>query len=316
MRGTRRLLVLFMVLVGAMASGAACELQEVTSAQAEDVVLVEMVLRAGDSVQTAFLFRTAAPSKPAAVTGADVVVSDAAGTSFRLAEAADSLCLRTPIDSAGPGGTCYAAKVSATAVKPAARYSLRVALEDGRVMTAATDVPGAFAVIRPATTAGSIRASCVLDPLTSFDVTWTRSQGASVYLSEARLRNLRQALRASGVQVEGDDAVDLTGLSITAADTTLNFPGDLGIFDRFDTDVFDILIALRNGVPADVDATLVVSAADRNYVNWVRGGNFNPSGAVHISSIRGDGAGLFGSVVSRTVLITTRAESPRQRCVP
>ena len=75
--------------------------------------------------------------------------------------------------------------------------------------------------------------------------------------------------------------------------------------NRFDNSVFDILVALQTGLPAGVDANVLVAAADRNYVNWVRGGNFNPSGTVRVSSIRGDGAGLFGAIVSRRLTITT-----------
>jgi len=40
-----------------------------------------------------------------------------------------------------------------------------------------------------------------------------------------------------------------------------------------------------------------VAAADRNYVNAVRGGGFNPSGPVRVSSVVGDGIGTFGSLV-------------------
>ncbi len=42
---------------------------------------------------------------------------------------------------------------------------------------------------------------------------------------------------------------------------------------------------------------MTVAAADRNYINGVRGGSFNPSGQVRISSVTGDGVGVFGSLV-------------------
>jgi hypothetical protein len=44
----------------------------------------------------------------------------------------------------------------------------------------------------------------------------------------------------------------------------------------------------------------MISATDRNYVNWVRGGNFNPSGVVRVPSVGGDGIGVFASTVTRT----------------
>jgi hypothetical protein len=54
-------------------------------------------------------------------------------------------------------------------------------------------------------------------------------------------------------------------------------------------------------MPAGTAARVTVSAVDRNYVNWVRGGNFNPSGTVRIPSVEGDGTGFFGTSVTRWV---------------
>jgi hypothetical protein len=77
------------------------------------------------------------------------------------------------------------------------------------------------------------------------------------------------------------------------------FPTDYGLFDRFDEDKHAVLLAIRDGLPVNVRAEVIVAAADNNYVNWVRGSNFNPSGLVRISSIQGDGTGVFGSLVPR-----------------
>jgi len=57
-------------------------------------------------------------------------------------------------------------------------------------------------------------------------------------------------------------------------------------------------VALSRGLPEGVSAEVVIAAADRNYVNWVRGDSFNPSGAVRVASVRGDGTGVFGSFSS------------------
>jgi hypothetical protein len=115
------------------------------------------------------------------------------------------------------------------------------------------------------------------------------------------------ALRAAGVDVEGNDdtAVELLGVAIGAADTSIAFPGGFGLFDRFDESYHGLLLAIRHGLPAGVHASVVVAAADRNYVNWVRGGAFNPSGTVRIPSINGPGTGVFGSIVTRQVEIRT-----------
>ncbi|HAW90536.1 MAG TPA: hypothetical protein DCX61_07725, partial [Gemmatimonadetes bacterium] len=40
-------------------------------------------------------------------------------------------------------------------------------------------------------------------------------------------------------------------------------------------------------------------AVEGNFVNWQRGGNFNPSGQVRVPSLRGDGTGVFGAAVNR-----------------
>jgi hypothetical protein len=96
-----------------------------------------------------------------------------------------------------------------------------------------------------------------------------------------------------------DDPLYLLGLAVSAADTTIVFPGEFGAFDRYDLDQ-GLALALQKGLPAGTDARVVVTAADRNYVNWVRGGNFNPSGVVKIPSLRGDGTGVFATSVSRS----------------
>ncbi|MEO5509992.1 MAG: DUF4249 family protein [Longimicrobiales bacterium] len=286
---------------------ASCELTEITIASPQDVIITELVLRANDPLQTAYVHRTVTPGAAGAVPNATIIVRDeTAGTSFTLAPTGDSVCLQgAPPNTLNGGATCYAANVSTTAVRPGARYTLRVEMPDGRVATGATVVPGAFAIIQPGRARLNEFDTCGLPSGTAFDIIWTKSAGAAVYLTEARLRNLRQALRASGLEIAGNDAVELGGLSIGASDTIMRFPSDLGLFDRFDDDLIPLLLAIRDGLPAGVDVTLVVAAADRNYVNWVRGGNFNPSGVVQISSIQGDGRGVFGSLVNRRINIAT-----------
>ena len=128
------------------------------------------------------------------------------------------------------------------------------------------------------------------------------------------MQNLLQALRAAGMNVEGEQAVEVEGLSVTSADTSLLFPTELGLFNRFDDEALPILLAIRDGLPPEVSSFVVIAAADRNYVNWVRGGNFNPSGLVQSSSIAGDGAGFFGSLVTRGASISTTSQSSFPPC--
>ncbi|HSJ08313.1 MAG TPA: hypothetical protein VK928_00330 [Longimicrobiales bacterium] len=268
-----------------------CELREVTAAEAQDVVIAEVILRAGAGVQTAYLHRTATGDGTARVFDARVEVRDAAsGETFQYLADADSLCL-TPAPPPGQGstGTCYVARGSDAMVRPGTRYQLRIELKEGGVMTGTTTVPGDFTVLTPATS------SCLLEPMTTLELAWTQSDGASLYIIGARMRGLRSALTAAGTPVPPGDDPELVGLSVTAADTTLLFPSELGLFSRFDDDLHPILLAIRDGLPAQVLAELGVAAVDNNYVNWVRGGTFNPSGMVRISSVDGDGHGVFGS---------------------
>ncbi|NIR36178.1 MAG: hypothetical protein GWN02_08535, partial [Gemmatimonadetes bacterium] len=95
-----------------------------------------------------------------------------------------------------------------------------------------------------------------------------------------------------------DDPLYLLGLSVSVADTTITFPSEFGVFNRLDLDQ-DVAVRLQRGLPAGVSAEVTITAVDRNYVNWARGGSFNPSGQVRVPSLRGDGTGVFGSTVGR-----------------
>ena len=89
------------------------------------------------------------------------------------------------------------------------------------------------------------------------------------------------------------------------------FRASWGLFDRADPDLRTRGSRYAGGLPTDVAAEFVVAAADRNYVNWVRGGHFNPSGIVQIPSLVGVGTGVFGSiVVGGRMLLTTESAMP------
>jgi hypothetical protein len=174
-------------------------------------------------------------------------------------------------------------------------------------MIGSTTVPGDFAIVRPASS------TCALPADTAIDVTWKPSGGAWVYIIESNLRGIRSALAERNVTL-GDDPLRLIGLAISNNDTTIAFPREFGLFDRADPDLSDALLAISKGLPPNVIADVVVAAADRNYVNWVRGGNFNPSGLVRVPSIRGAGTGVFSSIVPRSRQIRTRTNEGRPPC--
>jgi hypothetical protein len=85
------------------------------------------------------------------------------------------------------------------------------------------------------------------------------------------------------------------------------------VFERFQYDS-DLLLAIRDGFPDFTLVELVLAAADRNWVNSVRGGNFNPSGLVRISTVVGDGVGVFASLNVERAVILVRRVTGLPRC--
>jgi len=284
----------------------ACELTEVTLADGEDVVIAEVVLRAGEQRQLAFLYRTVGTGLSATVDGARVRVSDETGQSVLFDPAPIDACVEIDEDDPVPG-SCYRSATGTLEIRPNASYTLEITLAGGDSMTGTTTVPGQFEVKRPATTV------CRIDVDSTLELQWTRSDNAWVYVSEVRLTGIARALRSRGVDL-GQDPLSLIGLSISSEDTTLVFPTGFGLFDRADPELADALIAIRDGLPPDVIADVVVAAADRNYVNWVRGGNFNPSGQVRVPSVTGKGTGMFGSIVGVPRTRSTVAVDPPPAC--
>ncbi|HSJ24649.1 MAG TPA: hypothetical protein VK929_08280 [Longimicrobiales bacterium] len=286
---------------------AACELQEIVIATASDTVVAEVVLHAGSPAQTAYLHRSVTPGGTARVHGARVFIEDQErGGEFELVATDDDVCLvPAPPPALAGVGTCHAATVPADAVRPGATYSLRVELPDRAPLQATTRVPSDFDFVMPSV------ASCRLSPGTTLPLVWTRADGAWVYVMQARFSGLASALRRQGVSVPPatPEPLDLLGVAIGASDTTMTFPAGFGVFDRASEALHPVLVAIQDGLPSDVETEVVVAAADRNYVNWVRGGSFNPSGTVRVPSVTGAdpaaGTGLFGSLVTRSVRIRT-----------
>ncbi|CAN5714277.1 hypothetical protein BH23GEM9_BH23GEM9_33680 [soil metagenome] len=280
----------------------ACELAEIVVAFPTDIVVAEVILRADAPVQTAYLHRTTSELGSARVFDARVKVREqGTGREIVFQAEEDSLCISSAVTPPPPSiGTCYVARGQRDMVRAGGVYALEITLADGDRLTGITTVPGAFEIVRPAL------AECSLAAMTSLELMWTRSAGAWVYIGETRIPGLIEALGLADPSIPpGQDAVELLGLSIGGADTTLVFPGEFGLFDRFDDELVPVLLAIRDGLPAGLDAEIVVLAADRNYVNWVRGGTFNPSGTVRLPSVAGGGTGVFGSMVIRRLNAST-----------
>ncbi len=297
-------------LVGLTLGAPACELADVATPAGVDVVVVEAILRAGAARQYVLLHRSLEDRTIRGEPGATITVTRDDAEAIVYAEAELIECLvESPdeweIENLRVEASCYRSPVAAGRfVHPGRTYDLAIETLDGLYLRGRTTVPGLFAFRVPDVTVNSesLSVTCRL-PEGSFTLTWSRSAGAWAYLSSLRLSNWGDDLRDQGVEVP--DPLDLTGVSVSAADTSLLFPANLGLFQRFDLDQ-RVLIALQQGVPAEADATLVVLAADPNYTNAIRGGRFNPSGNIRTSSVLGDGVGLFGSIVPLVI----RSPSP------
>ena len=296
-------LVLFALLVLA-----GCELEEITIVEVEDVVIAEVHVQIGTGLfgrnrVTAFLHRTVGGAGPGLhdVPGALITVTRNSSASYEFGPTAIETCVGSTPE--GGTGSCYwVAPAAAADFRPGEALELVIELPSGGTLQSATTVPGDFAL--KGVGEGE---QCLLAPATPLTVAWTPSLGTWAYINETTLIGIRAALEPVGIQVD-DDPLYLLGLSITANDTTIVFPGEFGVFNRFELD-HDLAATLQEGLPAGTRAPVSISAADRNYVNWVRGGSFNPSGQVRVPSVRGDGTGVFAAVVVRTFEVVVSPDS-------
>ncbi|CAN5691327.1 hypothetical protein BH23GEM6_BH23GEM6_25540 [soil metagenome] len=274
----------------------ACELAEVTTPEGRDLLVVEAVINAGQSRQVVLLHRTLLGNVVRGEPGARVTVQTPQGEVVLPAVPLELCTDRLSSfreDEIEVQASCYSAEFNGI---PGATYELRVVSSDGLTVRGRTTVPGDFDLRQPSRPRNS---SCALPPATNLPLVWSASSGAWAYLARLEVRGLREAFRGAGI--DAPEILHLTGLAISQNDTTIVLPREFGLFDRFGEP--DLLIALQSGFPPGVWAVVVISAADRNFVNGVRGGAFNPSGNVRISSVVGDGVGMFGSIVPRRLSV-------------
>ena len=300
--------------VVAAAALGGCELAEVGTAPAEDVLVVEGILRAGSARQGVILHHTLLGRTAPGETGARVTLAGADGVEVVLQETPLQECA----DRIGPGSTdsitvtatCYLASGRrGFLVVPGATYELRVTTRDGRQVRGRTTVPGAFSLRSPRVSLGR---QCALPPNTNLPLVWSVSRGAWSYISEVEITGLRQALLGQGINAP--ERLELTGVAISEQDTTLIIPADFGVFSLGEVDQ-EVLKVLQRGFPAGTTARITIAAADRNYINAVRGGGFNPSGNVRLSSVVGDGVGVFGSIVPLELVVVAGTTAPIPRCL-
>ena len=286
-----------------------CELQEITVARSEDVIVAEVYLSAEvDGIySTAWIHRTqgnAASTREAPF--AEVFLRAESGIStVRLRPAELSLCIGDELPEGFRGSCYFAGPLEPRYFGPGSLVEAIIRLPDGGRITGQTRVPGDYKLLSPRTYGRRI---CSLEPAHRLHLEWTRAQGAWAYISETQIYNLTAALQDANIEVEQDPLL-LVGLSISEADTTIVFPSEFGLFDRPNLGR-DLALVLQEGLPFGTQAEVVIAAADRNYVNWVRRGAFNPSGIVRVPSLHGDGTGVLGSVVRRRFTVDAGLELP------
>ena len=286
-----------------VASG--CELEEVTLVDAEDVVVAEVYLNVGQTQSEneirAFLHRTVGTSESVDdLIAAQVIVSrPGGGRRYVLQNAQVDDC----VDSAPSldPGACFILDDTATVdLGPGDVFELEVTLVDGSSIVGATRVPGDFAL-------DAIPGSCRLPPDNIMTIEWSQSEGAWAYLNETSIRGLPAALEPEWIDVD-EDPLYLLGLSISDTDTTITFPSEFGVFNRAELDQ-DLALRLQQGLPDGTSAEISITAVDRNFLNWARGGNFNPSGQVRVPSLSGAGTGVFGATIGRTFQLFSSSDS-------
>jgi hypothetical protein len=310
-----------------------CSLDGVSIPRGEDTLVVEAVLRTDRQEQLVLLHRSLRGSVDPGEPGATVTLRRDDGLELALRTAPQGACTfvdpaYTQSDSLQVQATCYTTEGAGPTlppgqlptpfVLPSRTYDLYVSTLRGEVVRGRTHVPGRFTLrgpLLPPLTVPAAPASCVLPPDTSFTVTWSQSDSAWSYLSRMEVPHLREALRARGDSADVPDPFELLGLAVSRSDTTVVLPREFGVFDRFTANL-DVLRLLQRGLPPGVRVSLTVAAADRNYVNAVRGGRFNPSGQARISSVVGDGVGVFGSLVPVMAQVDVREPGPSDnRCL-
>jgi hypothetical protein len=292
---------------------AGCELAEVVVAEPEPLVVAEIYLRVTDGVSDALtLLHQPRSREPVSLGDAVVRVRSSAGELATFENASLAACVEGPVPPEFDGACYRLSPAQADLIRPGESYEAEVLLSGGKRIEGRVTLPGDFSITSPTSTG----MTCRLPPHTLLRVRWTQSRGARAYVPEAEIFGLVTALAPSGIEVPSDPLV-LLGLSVSETDTDIIFPSQFGVFNRFSRDQ-DVLLAIQNGLPSTsrIQGRITVSAQGRNAVNWNRGGNFNPSGAVRTPSLFGDGTGVVAGVVNRTFTFSTEGFFGTPSCLP
>ncbi len=299
----------------------ACELVEVEAAKPDDVVVAEVAVvlasGSGDGLEfamsaSALLHRT---RQGTSVDGATVRLSNQDGrTVALLAEPRGFLCLHYDTLALGQardesGASCYRAAETEEPFAPGDRLALEIVLADGGVLNGASRIPSSFSMPQLRLADGM----CGMRPETQQRLDWTPANGAWAYRSEARVTGHEQGA-GSGFR---PDSLDLQLLALGRERTGLVFPRSFGFSEYLDSTYDrDLILKLRDGLPAGAWAHLSVTAIDRNWMNWTRDTGVTFSGTVRIPSVFGDGTGAFATGIQRQFEVTVGEDTGAPACGP
>lgn len=286
----------------------ACDLTEVAIAEADDVVVVQgsmvLTLHSDDPSRVAMaaplLLHRLFGDRVAPVSRAVVRVAGSSGRTIDFVEEKrlDSCLARDSLGSLymkrSAGATCYRPPRSAAPFAAGEALELTVRTSDDRTLTAFSRVPGAFDFQGGELADGQ----CRLPPDARFKLDWTPADSAWGYLLETEM---------AGVGTGGADSLHLSRLLNGRQQTEAVFPSEFVAINEYldGEESRKLLVALQDGLPAGATAGVSVSAVDRNWSNWARGGPYHPSGQVRVPSVFGDGTGFFATAVHRAVRVTT-----------
>ena len=297
--------VLRFVCLAAPALLAGCDLDEITIIEIVDVVIAEIYVNLAqdpteNEIRAYLHYTVGAPGSGVdELTDALIVVHRSDGLTLDLGVNELEACLDS-LPTVG-SGACFLGNPAQTPnLRPGDQLEVEVTLADGGTLFGGARVPSSFQI-------DGISTTCWLDPNTLLPIHWSRSEGAWAYFNETSILGLPEALEPEGIVVV-EDPLKLLGLSISDQDTTIVFPSEFGIFDRFDLNQ-DLATRLQDGLPPSTTAQVSITAVEGNFVNWARGGNFNPSGQVRVPSLRGDGTGVFAATVSRGFLVVSSEQA-------
>jgi len=292
------------VILGVLAF-TACEMDSVSLIAPESLLVAEVFIASDgndDLEATAYLHRVLGSKNYGPVLGADITLR-AGDQIVTLVENPDSTstCIppwvqRETSEIEGSLGTCYSlSELPAAFAVPG--QAIQVSITDGDMseLFGQTKLPGDFSMKTPR----NGRDFCALQRDQLLELNWSKSNDAWAYIVQAEVWDLADVFNYLPEDDRPPQPLFLLGLAISSDDTSMRFPSEVGLFDRYGLhrDVFE---QLQKGLPESTTADISVAAVDRNFVNWARAGKFHPSGQIKTPSLAGkSGTGVIGSYVRK-----------------